>query len=109
MARRRAAYPRPAPRESFRAIPLPPTLGLKKEPRLVVSTPTEEIGVFFRREAAAAGGLNEELRTSSLDTYSRDRIFFSDLPEHRIVEELRDRHVLGQALSTTRLDHELTR
>ena len=83
--------------------------GLKKEPRLVVSTLTEEIGVFFRRAAAAAGGLNEELRTSSLDTYSGNGGFFSYLSEHWIIEEFRDRNVLGQALASPSLDHELTR
>ena len=66
------------------------------------------MGVFFRRAAAVAGGLNEELRTSSLDTYSGNGVFFSYLSEHWIIEEFRDRHVLGQALSTARLYHKFS-
>ena len=100
--------PRPE-KVSARFLSPPPTRGLNKEPRLVVSTPTEEIGVFFRRAAAAAGGLNEELCTRSLDTYSGNGVFFSYLSEHWIIEEFRDRHVLGQALASPSLDHELTR
>ena len=101
--------PRPE-KVSARFLSPPPTRGLNKEPRLLVSTLTEEnIWVFFPRAAAAAGGLNEEPRTSSLDTYSGNGVFFSYLPEHWIIEEFRDRHVLGQALASPSLDHELTR
>ena len=101
--------PRPE-KVSARFLSPPPTRGLNKEPRLVVSTPTEEnIWVFFRRAAAAAGGLNEELRTRSLDTYSGNGVFFSYLSEHWIIEEFRDRNVLGQPLASASLYHELAR
>ena len=67
------------------------------------------MGVFFRRAAALAEGLNKEAQKSSLDTYSGNGVFFSYLSEHWIIEEFRDRHVLGQALASPSLDHELTR
>ena len=50
--------------------------------------------------------LNKEPRTSSLDTYSGNGVFFSYLSEHWIIEEFRDRNVLGQPLASASLDHE---
>ena len=50
-------------------------------------------------------GLTKEPR----DTYSRDRVFFSYLSKHRIIEEFRDRHVLGQPFASASLYHELAR